>query len=65
MPPLLSKEKMDAMDSGDESDHDPISMEMLETFVTKFSLTRALIEEKPIIKYAILLSKDNQNKKER
>ena len=30
MPPLLSKEKMDAMDSGDESDHDLISAEMLE-----------------------------------
>ena len=25
MPPLLSKEEMDAMDSGDESDHDLIS----------------------------------------
>ena len=24
MPPLLSKKEMDAMDSGDESDHDPI-----------------------------------------
>ena len=30
MPPLLSKEDMDAMDSGDESYHDLISMEMLE-----------------------------------
>ena len=30
MPPLLSKEEMDAIDSGDESDHDPISTEMLE-----------------------------------
>ena len=30
MPPLLSKEEMDEMDSGDESDHDPISTEMLE-----------------------------------
>ena len=30
MPSLISKEKMDAMDSGDESDHDPISTEMLE-----------------------------------
>ena len=25
MPPLLSKEEMDTMDYGDESDHDPIS----------------------------------------
>ena len=30
MPPLLSEEDMDAMDSGDESDHDLIFMEMLE-----------------------------------
>ena len=30
MPPLPSKEDMDAMDSGDESDHDLISTEMLE-----------------------------------
>ena len=29
MPPLLSKEEMDAMDSDDESDPDLISMEML------------------------------------
>ena len=30
MPIILSKEEMYAMDSGDESDHDPISTEMLE-----------------------------------
>ena len=30
IPPLLSEEEMDAMDSGDESDHDIISTEMLE-----------------------------------
>ena len=30
MPPLFSEEDMDAMDSGDESDHDIISTEMLE-----------------------------------
>ena len=30
MPPLLSEEEMDAMDSGDESYHDPISTEILE-----------------------------------
>ena len=29
MPPLLSEEDMDAMDSGDESDHDLLSTEML------------------------------------
>ena len=30
MIPLMSEEDMDAMDSGDESDHDIISTEMLE-----------------------------------
>ena len=30
MPPLLSEEEMGAMDSGDESDDDYMSMEMLE-----------------------------------
>ena len=30
MPPLIIEEEIDAMDSGDESDHDLISMEMLE-----------------------------------
>ena len=30
MPPLLSEEEMDAMDSGDESDDDPMSTQMLE-----------------------------------
>ena len=30
MPPLLKKEEMDAMDSGNESDHELISTEMLE-----------------------------------
>ena len=30
MPPLLSKEEMDAMNYGDESDHYIISMAMLE-----------------------------------
>ena len=30
MPPLISKVEMDAMSSGDESDAEPISTEMLE-----------------------------------
>ena len=30
MPPLLSEEEMNVMDSGDESDDDPMSKEMLE-----------------------------------
>ena len=30
MPPLISEEEMDAMDSGDESDDEPMYMKMLE-----------------------------------
>ena len=30
MPPLLSKEEIDTMDYGDESDDDPMSTDMLE-----------------------------------
>ena len=30
MPPLISEEEMDAVSSGDESDAEPISTEMLE-----------------------------------
>ena len=30
MPPLISEEEMDAMDSGDESDDEPMSTDILE-----------------------------------
>ena len=30
MPPLINKEEVDVMDSGDKSEDDPISTEMLE-----------------------------------
>ena len=56
---------MYAMDSGDDSEHDLISTEMLENFLTEVSLIRTLIEEKPVIKYVIVLSKENWNEKER
>ena len=36
MPPLLSEEEMDPMDSGDDSDHDPIYTEMLEDIRDRF-----------------------------
>ena len=64
MTPLLSEEEIDAMDSGDDSDHYFISMEMFEKFVTEVSLIRMLIKENPVIKYVIVLSKDNCNGKE-
>ena len=65
MTPLLSEEEIDAMDSGDDSDHYFISMEMFEKFVTEVSLIRMLIKENPVIKYVIVLSKDNRNLKAR
>ena len=38
MPPLISEEEMDAMDSGDESDDEYMSTEMLEEILTVVSL---------------------------
>ena len=61
----MSKEKINAMDSGNESDHDPISTEMFEKMVTEVSLIQTIIEEKHVIKYVIALGKYNWNKKER
>ena len=57
MPPLLIEEEKDAMDSWYESDHDIISIEMSETFVTEVSLIPTLIEENTVIKYVIALRK--------
>ena len=64
IPPLLIEEEIDAMDSCNESEHDLISTEMLEKFVTEFSLIQTLIEENPVIKYVIVLGKYNWNLKE-
>ena len=38
MPLIISKEEIDVMDSGDESDAELMSTEMLETFMTVVSL---------------------------
>ena len=54
---------MYAIDSGDESYHDLISTGMLETFVTEVSLIRTLIEDNAVIKYGIVLGKENRNGK--
>ena len=60
----MREEEIDAMDYGNESEHDLISMKMLEKFVTEVSLILTLIEDKHVIKYVIVLGKDNQNEKE-
>ena len=51
------------MNSGNESDHDLISTEMLEKSMTEVSLIGALTEERNVIKYVIALVKDNWNGK--
>ena len=61
MPTLLIKEEMDAIDSGNESDHDLIPTEMLENILTEVSLIQTLIEDNPVLKYSIILGKDNWN----
>ena len=60
----MREEEIDAMDYGNDSEHDLISMKMLEKFVTEVSLILTLIEDKHVIKYVIVLGKDNQNEKE-
>ena len=65
MQPLLSEEGMDAMDSGDESDHDLKSTEMLEKNVTEVIPILTLIKDKPDIKYVTVLGKGNWNGKKR
>ena len=66
MPPLLSKEEMDAMDYGDESDHDLISTDMLEN-ICDGSQSHPKVNkiEALVIKYVIILIKDNRNGNER
>ena len=64
MSPLMSEEEMDAMDSGEESDHELISTEMVEDIRVEVSLVLTLIKEKPFIKYVILIIQDNRNGKE-
>ena len=65
MPPLLSEEEIDNMDSGDESDDEPISTKMLEDNRDRSQFHLSIIRENHVINYVIILSKDNQNGKER
>ena len=64
MPPLLSKEEMDAMDSGDESDHDLTSTDILEEIRDGSQSHQIVNKKKPVIEYVILLGKDKRNGKE-
>ena len=65
MPPLLSEGDIDAMDSGDESDHDLISTEMLEE-IRDGSQTHPNVNRREArYKKFIVLSRGNRNGKER
>ena len=61
---MMSKQDMDNINSGDESDHDLISTDILEDICDGSIPIRTLTEEKHVTKYVILLDKDNQNGKE-
>ena len=52
------------MYSGDESDHFLISTEMLEDICDKSQTHQTLIRDTHVIKYVIVLGKDNRNGKE-
>ena len=59
----MEKLDMDTMNSGDESDHDLISMEMLEN-IRDVSQTHPNVNRREArYKYVIVLVKDNRNGK--
>ena len=62
MAPLLSKEEMDAMDSGDESDHDLISTEMLKLsdYKNKYWLKETLKDINNLINNQNFLVEDTE-----
>ena len=60
----MSKQDMDAINSGDESDHDLIFTEMLED-ICDGSLTHPNVNRREArYKYVIVLGKDNSNGKD-
>ena len=64
MPPLLRKEEMDTMDSGDESDHDLIYKDMLENIHDGSQSHPNVNGRENRLKYVIVLGKDNRNGKD-
>ena len=61
----MSKQDMEDLNSGDESDHDLISTEMLEDISDGGQTHPNINKGKHVIKYVIVLGKGNQNGKER
>ena len=64
MPPLLSEEDMNAMEYGDQSDHDILYTEMLEDICDGSQTHPNINRREHVIKYVMVLSKDNWNGKE-
>ena len=61
---MMGEQDMDDMNSGDESDHDLISTEMLED-IREGSHTHLNVNRREArYKYVIVLSKDNRNGKD-
>ena len=61
---MMSEQDMENYNSGDDSDHDLISTEMLEDIRDGSQTHPNVREEKHVIKYVIVLGKDNRNGKE-
>ena len=62
---MMREQDMDAINSSDESDHDIISTEMLEDICDGSQTHPNVNIREALLKYVIVLGKDNQNGKER
>ena len=62
---MMNKQDMENIDSNEKSDHDLISMETLEDICDRSQTHPTVIKGKHVVKYVILLRKDNQNGRER
>ena len=65
MPPLLVEEEIDVMDFGDEPDDEPMSTDMLKYIGDDSQSHTNVNRGETHYKYVIVLSKDNQDVKER
>ena len=61
----MSEQDMDAINYGDESDHDLISTDMLEEICDGSQTHLNFNRRKSRYKYVIVLGKDNRNVRER
>ena len=64
MPPLINKEEMDTMDSGNESDDDTMSTDIFEDIFDISQSHPNVNKEKHVKKYVILLNIENLNGKD-